>query len=177
MGYSNLRIHRLHFPRSKLARIFPEIDTMCSTCHRGEANLDYMFWTCPALGPFWSAVFETFSYICVKEIELDPIVAVFGVASENLLLPPGQSDALVFSSLLARRLILLQWKSNKPPTHVKWVESVMAYLKLEKLKYSTQGSIKVWRPFLLYFEDRFIPNSNCKPPFFKCYVCDVMSNS
>jgi len=84
MGYSNLRIHRLHFPRSKLARIFPEIDTMCSTCHRGEANLGYMFWTCPALGPFWSAVFETFSYICVKEIELDPIVAVFGVASENL---------------------------------------------------------------------------------------------
>ncbi len=127
-----------------------------------------MFWTCPALGPLWSAVFETFSYICEKEIEPDPIIAVFGVTSENLLLPPGQSDALAFSSLLARRLILLQWKSNKPPTHVKWVESVMAYLKLGKLKYSTQGSInrffKVWRPFLLHFEDRFIPNTNCKLP-------------
>ncbi len=53
----------------------------------------------------------------------DPIIAVFGVTSENLLLTQGQSDALAFSSLLARRLILLQWRSNKPPTHVKWEES------------------------------------------------------
>lgn len=123
--------------------------------------MGHMFWTCPVVGPFWSAVFDTFSFMCGKEIKPDPVIAIFGVASENLSLPPGQSDALAFSSMLARRLILLKWKSNKPPTHIKWVESVMAYLKLEKLRHSMQGSVnrffKVWRPFLSYFEDRFNP--------------------
>lgn len=55
-------IHRLHYSRSKLARIFPEIDPTCSRCHREEATLGHIFWTCPAQEP------------------------------------PGQSDALAFSS-------------------------------------------------------------------------------
>lgn len=70
--------------------------------------------------------------MCEKEIQPDPIIAIFGATPENLTLPPGQSDALVLTSMLAR--ILLNWKSNKLPTHSKWVESVMTYLK--KLKYS-----------------------------------------
>ena len=153
-------IYRLHLSKSKLAKMFPGTDPTCSRYHQDDATLYHMFWTCPALVPLWTAIFETFSYICDKEIQPDPTIAIFGVAPPEVSLSLVQADAVAFSSLLARRLILLQWKSNNPPTHSQWIESVMTYLKLEKLRYSTRGSskrfFKVWRPFLFYFEHEYV---------------------
>lgn len=153
-------IHRLHLSKSRLAKMFPGTDPTCSRCHQDEATLYHMCWTCPTLAPFWAAIFETFSYICEKEIQPDPAIAIFGVAPSGVSLSVAQADALAFSSLIAQRLTLLRWKSNKPPSHSQWIESVMAYLKLEKLKHSTRGStkrfLKVWQPFLCYLEHEFV---------------------
>ncbi|KAF3834082.1 hypothetical protein F7725_025286 [Dissostichus mawsoni] len=70
-----------------------------------------------------------------------------------------QAEAVAFSTLLARRLILFSWKKAAPPSHKRWVEEVMSHLKLEQLKHTTRGSIakyyKVWQPFLSYFENEF----------------------
>lgn len=142
-------IHRLHFSKSKLAKM----------CHQDEATLCHMFWSCPALVPFWTAIFETFTYICEKKIPLDPAIAIFGVAPMEISLSVAQGDAVAFSSLLARRLLLLKWKSAKPPSHSQWVHNVMSFLKLEKLKYSLRGSSKrfdkVWCAFLRYYKEKF----------------------
>ena len=152
-------LHRLHLSKSRLARIYPDVDPTCSRCCQAPATLWHMFWVCPKLGQFWSSIFDTFSYICDKEISPAPETALFGVVPAEVAISGAQSDAIAFSSLLARRLILFNWKSAMPPTHRRWVGDVMAHLKLEKLKHSTRGSTqrfyKVWQPFLNYFNLEF----------------------
>lgn len=152
-------LHRLHLSKTKLARIYPDVDPTCSRCCQAPATLYHMFWTCPKLVQFWSSIFDTFSYICNKDIGPAPEIALFGVAPAEVAISRSQSDAIAFSSLLARRLILCNWKSVKPPTHKRWVGEVMAHLKLEKLKHSFRGSTQrfydVWQPFLNYFNLEF----------------------
>ena len=59
-----------------------------------------------------------------------------------------------FTSLLARRLILLKWKHVLPPTHFTWIRDVLAHIKLERMRFSLKGSLrnfeKTWIPFLDY---------------------------
>ncbi|KAF3840930.1 hypothetical protein F7725_006792 [Dissostichus mawsoni] len=68
----------------------------------------------------------------------------------------GQLDILAFTSLLARRLLLLHWKSKKAPSNAKWRSDVMSFLKLEKIKYSLRGGTSMfytkWQPFLTFFQ-------------------------
>ena len=54
--------HRLHLNRSTLWRMFPRTDQICCCCHQDE-NLHWMFWSCPNLVPFSSALFETLCYL------------------------------------------------------------------------------------------------------------------
>ncbi len=152
-------LHRLHLSKSRLARIYPDVDLACSRCCQAPATLHHMFWACPKLTQFLSSIFDTFSYICNKEIGPAPEIALFGVVPAGVAISGAQSDAIAFSSLLARRLILCNWKSVRPPTHRHWVGDVMAHLKLEKLKHSIRGSTQrlynVWQPFLNYFNMEF----------------------
>ena len=108
---------------------------------------------------YYEQYFETFSFICDKEISPNPLSAIFGVVPNEMKVSAAQSDAIAFSSLLARRLILFNWKSAISPSHRRWLGDVMAHLKLEMLKYSTRGSVekfyKVWQPFLHYFNLKF----------------------
>ena len=66
---------------------------------------------------------------------------IWGCPTE-ISLSVAQGDAVAFSSLLAWRLLLLKWKSAKPPSHSQWEHNVMSFLKLEQLKYSLRGSSK-----------------------------------
>lgn len=90
-----------------------------------------MFWACPKLIQLWSLNFDTFSYICDKKISPAPDIAIYGVTPAGMVISGAKSDAIVFSSLLGRCLILCNWKSDRPPTPRRWVEVVMAHLKHE----------------------------------------------
>ena len=94
-------LHRLHLSKSRLARIYPEVDPTCSRCLQAPATLSHMFWSCPKLGTFWSSIFETFSLICDKEISPDPVTAIFGVVPDQVDIANTQHDIIAFSSLLA----------------------------------------------------------------------------
>ena len=65
-------------------------------------------------------------------------------------------NAFAFASLLARRRIVLKWKSPNPPKVSVWLSDLMLFLKLEKIKYFTRGSIKtfhkIWDPLISYFD-------------------------
>ncbi|XP_059927376.1 LINE-1 retrotransposable element ORF2 protein [Gadus macrocephalus] len=152
-------LHRLHFTRDKLARIYQGADPTCPRCKQVPANICHMFWSCPRLKEFWTKFFETFSSIYDKNIEPGPLAAIFGVAPGETQLTIAQRKAIAFSSLLARRLILFNWIKAAPPTHKRWVEEVMAHLKLEHLRFTLQGNTKryskVWQPFISYFEREF----------------------
>lgn len=63
---------------------------------------------------------------------------------------------MVYSALLARRLILLNWKSDRPPSFGRWICEVMHFLKIEKIR-STAKFHAVWQPFISYVERLTMP--------------------
>ena len=86
-----------------------------------------------------------------------PVIGVFGVSPMGQRLAGGlQANAVAFMTLLARRMILRQWKSEKPPPFKLWVKEVLSMIPLEKLRYSRSGSkdkyVKTWTPFIDFVE-------------------------
>lgn len=59
---------------------------------------------------------------------------------------------IAFSTLLARRLILIKWKDKFPPAFNHWVKDLMNHLVLEKIRYSVQGCASkfdiIWQPVI-----------------------------
>ena len=117
-------LHRLHYWKAASAGIYPDADPLCNRCKTVPATLYHMFWGCPEL-----------------TISPCPLTAIFGVVPENISAVTHQHKALAFSSLLAQRLILLNWKNAAPPTHTHLIRSIMSNLKLEKIRYTLNGTL------------------------------------
>lgn len=151
-------LHRLHLSKVKLSKMYPNIDPVCDRCGLSPASLGHMFWLCPKLFNYWKAIFDTLSEILGVTVELDPVLAVLGVPKDDSPLRRSSSIAARFITLLARRLILLNWKQSHPPSHNGLIKDIMCHLKLEKLRFVLKGSTekfyKIWQPFLDYVETR-----------------------
>lgn len=143
-------VHRAHWSKSRLARINPSIDPECDRCHSGSATLIHMFWSCPALSSFWQQIFNSLSAIISFDIPLCPLTGLFGIFLPGHSLPSHTSDFVAFLTLLARRLILLNWKSSHPPSHTHWIRDVLYFMKLEKIRYSLHRPSTIfdnlWQP-------------------------------
>ncbi len=147
-------LHGMHLSRTRIASFNPTFEKTCIRCHTGEADLNHMFWTSPTLTANWSTMCDTLSKVC--EAQLKPCVefAIFGVPDDKSNLTQRQLNIIAFASLLARRHILLLWKSTNPPKASYWLQHLMLYLHLEKITCSIRGSHKfsyVWQPLLPYF--------------------------
>lgn len=46
-----------HYSKTKLNRIFPSVSSVCDKCQIAEGSLAHLFWSCPKLQNFWSAIF------------------------------------------------------------------------------------------------------------------------
>lgn len=148
-------VHRAHLPKSKLAKIYTHIDPMCDRCKSAEATLIHMFWLCPQIQQYWEDICEALSDMLGVTITLNPLLMLFGITAEGLRLPAGGQKLIAFSTLLARRLILLRWKDAVPPTKPHWIKDVLYHLKLEKIRCIMNGSERkfhqVWGRFLTFF--------------------------
>lgn len=148
-------LHRVHYSKAKLAEIYPGVDASCSRCSFSPANLTHSFWSCPSLETYWSGVFKTLSEVLNISIEPNPLTAIFGISADTV--TKIQADVIAFTSLLARRRILFGWKSSTPPSLARWMEDIMLFLKLEKIKFTLRGSVKHfylrWQPFITYFDN------------------------
>ena len=157
-------LHRLHFSRDKLSKIYPDVDSTCIRCHLEPATIGHMFWGCTSLAPFWTNIFNAFSSICHITIEPNPITAIFGVPNDDVPITSPQANFIAFSSLIARRLILRNWKSDKPPTFTGWVKDVLSFIPLEKLRYdrfkSRQKFLKAWSPFIEFTLSLSLPSGS-----------------
>lgn len=149
-------IHRVHLHKSKLARIYPQIDPTCDRCKAEEATLIHMFWLCPKIQIYWNGICEALSAVLLVKITPNPLMLLFGVTPEGLGLPTGGRKVVAFSTLLARRLILLKWREAVPPTVSHWIKDVLFNLKLEKIRCVMRGSEKkfyeTWKVFFTFFD-------------------------
>lgn len=66
-----------------------------------------MFWTCPQLETFWLSVFDTLKIALNTNIDLDPLLALFGVSSRPALTAQDRK-VVAFTTILARQAILLK---------------------------------------------------------------------
>lgn len=144
-------LHRAHFTNAKLAQMFPDRSDACNRCNQSPADHLHMFWTCPRLDTFWSDIFGTIEQAYNTKINPNPMTALFGLPpSENM--PITIRRVIAFTTLLARRSILLKWIHASPPTHDQWIRDVLQCLQMEKLRFSLKGSLKsfrtTWDPLL-----------------------------
>ena len=133
-------LFRVHFSKIRLSQLYPSIADNCDKCHASSCNLTNMFYSCSLLSPFWQNYFDTMSKILSGIIKVSPHVAIFGLPEDHNRFTSNQLDILVFTSLLARRHLLLHWKSTKAPSSIQWLNDTMSFLKLEKIRYSVKGN-------------------------------------
>lgn len=154
-------IHRAHWTKARLAKIYKDINPNCVRCNQSPANHVHMFWCCSSLDGFWKDIFSTLSEVCDTQIKPDPFIALFGVPSPTLQLTNINKDFIAFVTLLARRLVLLSWKSSVPPSHALWIKSVLNCIKLEKIRHTLKGSLNkfcaMWTPFFSYVKRLHFP--------------------
>ncbi|MBN3289039.1 LIN1 transcriptase, partial [Polypterus senegalus] len=145
-------IYRAHLSRLKLSKMFPGHDPTCERCNQAPASLGHMFWACSKLTLFWTKIFNYLSDSLGLTIPPNPLTAVFGVLPEGLKVEKDKQIVIAFTTLLARRLILINWKNPNSPLLSQWETDVLYYLKLEKIKYSVRGSVqtffKTWQDLI-----------------------------
>lgn len=136
----------------------------CDRCYQTPANLLHMFWSCPHLQHYWAHIFTTLSSVINLDLQPDPLLALFGVPPHGMKLPKLNADFVAFLTLLARRRILLCWKSPSPPSYEAWIRDAVHFSKLKKIRLTLHASVakffKVWQPFLDYIrtlQSRDIP--------------------
>lgn len=134
-------LHRIHYSKARLARIFPNIDASCESCRNPSADLTHMFWSCPTLKAYWSTIFNTLSEALNVELQPNAVMGIFGVTERgHRTLRKSHKNIIAFTTLLARRRILLHWKSKKPPKAALWFSDLTQFIQLEKIKYALKGS-------------------------------------
>lgn len=146
-------LHRYHLTKVRLSRIYGDVDPVCDRCHQYPATYFHMFWTCPSLHNFWLEIFNTISQITSVSVTPSAITALFGVT-----LTPAisnyEKNFVAFVTHLARRLILIKWKSPTAPTHHSWIRDIFYFVNMEKIRYTMRGSSanfkRTWGPFFAY---------------------------
>uniref|UniRef100_A0AAR2KLP1 Reverse transcriptase domain-containing protein n=1 Tax=Pygocentrus nattereri TaxID=42514 RepID=A0AAR2KLP1_PYGNA len=150
-------LYRAHFSKSRLSKLYPEVKDVCDRCYGSPCDLSHMFFLCPALKGFWTGYFTIMTTVLGVQVQPCALIAIFGVSDRSLALGTMQSGIIAFTSLLARRCLLLLWKSTKPPSISCWLRDVMLFLKLEKIRYTQRGCtdtfFQKWQPFISYFSN------------------------
>ena len=152
-GLIQLKIlHRAHLSKVKISKMYPDADPICDRCKILPATLGHMFWACPKLSRFWSSIFQTFSDCFGHVLDPDPVLAIFGVPGVNSPLTGSNLTVAKFTTLLAHRLILLNWKQANPSSYTMWRTDAMQHLALEKLRFTLRGQedsfLKTWNTFI-----------------------------
>lgn len=116
-------LHRVHFTNARLAKIYPNLDPLCPRCRDQPADLNHMFWLCSSLSTFWTSILKAFSEIVEIQFDPDPVCALFSLTSyeSRTSLPNKAHVIMAFTTLLARRFILLRWKQQAPPFLSHWI--------------------------------------------------------
>ena len=147
-------LHRVYYTKARLSKFYNDVSPECDRCQQAPADLIHTFWLCPSLHKYWTDVFNSLSSIVGRRVEPTPLGALFGVFPSIPSFSKAERDILAFVSLLARRLILLNWKSPASPSHIHWIRDALHCAKLEKIRHTLNGSSdkfrKVWGPFFLY---------------------------
>ena len=85
-----------------------------------------MFWACQKLSDYWTFLFKTLNEAFSLDIKPSVEVAIFGVPELGVSLTNRVQFVIAIATLLARRRIVLEWKSTNPPKASMWLCDVVS---------------------------------------------------
>lgn len=135
----------------------------CRGCRGSPCNLKHMFFSCPALTNFWQIYFDTISKVFAKTLHISPHIGIFGLPEEYTQYTTKELGVIAFTSLIAKRHLLLNWKSTTAPSSTQWIKEAMSFLKVEKIRYIREWEI--WKNSIINRPLIFLQQCNpCNPP-------------
>ena len=157
-------VFRCHYSKTKLEQIFSDMVDVCDRCGGSPCNLTHMFFSCPALSNLWQIYFDTMSKVLSRTIPISPHIGIFGLPEDYTLYSTKELEIIAFTSLIAKRHLLLNWKSTMAPSSTQWIKEAMSFLKVEKIRYPRRGNVSKffnkWQPFMDFFATLLL----CNPP-------------
>ncbi len=87
-------------------------------------------------------IFNKLSEILGRKLDPNSFSAIFAESPSFSL---SQKNVITITTLLARRLIPMKWKSPAPLSHTHWIQDVLYFLKLEKTSFSKEGPMHLSR--------------------------------
>ena len=130
--------------------MYPDVSDVCDGCKSSKGSLGHTFWFGPEMVPFWHDVFKWCSKMSDLQIEPDALVALFGCSVASPALPHTVQQTVMLGMLVAKRIILSEWKATSAPCLSRWFMELVSGIHLEKLRSNTQGfhekSESTWGP-------------------------------
>lgn len=108
-------LHRLHYSKERLHKIYPEISPLCDRCLVAEDTLLHSFVLCPKVKIFWFNIFSLISRILKIQLEPNPHIIILGISDDIKRLNNYQQCFLSYSLITAKKLLLMHWKNKHPP--------------------------------------------------------------
>ena len=134
-------VHRLHYCKLKLHRIAPSISPLCIRCKVSEGTLSHTLWLCPLLTGLWDKIFDWFSKAYKRPFQPEAELAIFGCSQTTASVPAAMHQSLMLGMIVAKRLILLEWKSTSPPCFQRWLADMASAIQMERLRFTRTNSI------------------------------------
>lgn len=137
-------IHRFHYSKFILHKFYPSVSPTFDKCKVNNGTLLHLFSDCPVICTFWSKIFFLFSKPFQRSFLLDRNLAFFGFIVDSLALPFYIQFVLLMGTVLAKKLILAEWKTTNPPPFQNWLHELISVIHMEKLWYSGQSNQSKW---------------------------------
>lgn len=129
---------------------------MCIKCSSNRGTLSHLFVFCRKLKPFWNCIFDFLSKVIGRSVPCTPLTVLFGVTDLDWTKNKGVTQVISLCTLLARKLILLCWKSDKRPSFEMWLKDLGNVLHFEKITYTLANRLsvffKIWQPFFSFLD-------------------------
>ncbi len=148
-------LHRLHYSKTKLSGIFPDVSPKCDKCRTADATLLHSYALCPSLQSFWCKIFDVISEITGQHVEPDSMVFNRVWCFKAWALSVQVSTTISFlQTFNGQKLILTFWKNKLPPPFQLWLDELTNTLHLESirlcLRNKRQQFSKTWEPYIRY---------------------------
>lgn len=145
-------LHRLHYSKVKLHKMFPQTSPLCNRCKIANSTLAHQFWSCPYVQGFWCSIFSWYSRALKIHIVPEPESALLGYSITLDNLDRDLRSAIMYGMVIAKRCILKLWRSDESPQFAVWLREFVGALHIERLRYVMSGNLQkfhaVWRPIL-----------------------------
>nr|XP_057947055.1 uncharacterized protein LOC131140546 [Doryrhamphus excisus]XP_057947056.1 uncharacterized protein LOC131140546 [Doryrhamphus excisus]XP_057947057.1 uncharacterized protein LOC131140546 [Doryrhamphus excisus] len=147
-------IYMLHFSKEKLHNIYPDVSPICDKCRSSKATHLHSYALCPKIYSFWSGVFDIMSKVLGIVLKPEPLLIILGVSESFQMLNKAQQCFISYGLIIAKKLILMLWKSVSVPSTKMWLEELTNTLHLERIRYILKDRLQhfetSWQPFVQY---------------------------